>query len=300
MMEMNRLKFILLLLTGVFQFFVAPLSAFKIEIKPSLGSKPPSQCLELGVPSTGYGLFSIFNAVVGVLHEYENLDYEGLVVNLGRTCTYYNRRTGSNCWEYYCEPIKLGKTRGIQKATLTEPEFQTYAMKTTTLSREAVFQIIEEHIKVKKQIKKKVEKFVEETFSNQHIIAIHYRGTDKIREAPRVSYAEMIDNVNNYIITHSLENYKIFIATDEQLFVDTMKAIFHNSVVVYESKRSLDGTPLHYGRSDLDPYKQGEDALIDCLLLARSDVLIRTSSNLSLWSTFFNPYIPVIEVSQAY
>ena len=44
--------------------------------------------------------------------------------------------------------------------------------------------------------------------------------------------------------------------------------------------------------------KEVENALIDCILLSKTDLLIRTSSNFSLASTFFNPKLPVIELSK--
>lgn len=110
----------------------------------------------------------------------------------------------------------------------------------------------------------------------------------------------MIDIIQNYIDSHNLQTFKLFVATDEQLFLTYIENAFPNLVISHNASRSADGTPLHLGRSDINPYQQGEDAIIDCLLLSKGDILIRTSSNLSAWSSYFNPYIPVIDLSKAY
>lgn len=96
---------------------------------------------------------------------------------------------------------------------------------------------------------------------------------------------------------HPYENIKIFIASDEEMFVQFMTdefgdLIFYNQNVM----RSKDNTPIHLKKNS--PYDNGKNALIDSVLLSRGSVLIRTSSNLSLWSTFFNPDIPVIALNE--
>ena len=74
-----------------------------------------------------------------------------------------------------------------------------------------------------------------------------------------------------------------------------MNYVFGDKVCFYSSQRSKDGKPVHYNSED--PYRVGEEALIDCLLLSRTNLLVRTSSNLSLCARYFNPSIPSIEVS---
>jgi hypothetical protein len=43
-------------------------------------------------------------------------------------------------------------------------------------------------------------------------------------------------------------------------------------------------------------YRKGEDVLIDCLLLSRSDFLLRCQSNVGELATYFNPELPVIDL----
>jgi len=256
-----------------------------------------SQYLYLDAPSKKHGLFCLFNFVAGVLSEYEAGNYAGIEVNFEQSCAYYNKSRGSNCWQYYCEPILLGSRKDAALKRFDSQEFGDYALRGRSLRREEVSRIIEKYIKINRAIKNKVRAFLMQHYLNQHVIAVHYRGTDKISEAPRVPYSKVIESVENYITSHSLEQYKIFVATDEKSFLETIKAVFPHAVVAYDATRSSDGKPLHYNRPDADLSKQGEEALIDCLLLSKGNVLIRTSSHLSLWATFFNPYLPVIQLS---
>ena len=56
--------------------------------------------------------------------------------------------------------------------------------------------------------------------------------------------------------------------------------------------RSVDGTPIDVIQGD--NWNKGRDAVLDCLLLSRCDVLVRTASNLGLCAAFFNPRLPVV------
>jgi hypothetical protein len=245
------------------------------------------------------GMFSTFSYVAGVLNEYEKNTYAGMEVNFEDHGLYYDPTHGPNWWEYYCEPIKLGNKKKGYIKRLDSFEYVYYAsFAETKLSREDVRKLIQKYIKVKNPIQKKVDDFVSENFVGHSIISVHYRGTDKSLEAPRVPYDKVVNSVNEYIKDKKFEDYRIFLATDEQKFVDYMQQIFPNIVITYDSKRSTDGKPVHL--STPNNYQVGEEALIDCLLLSRGDVLIRTSSNLSLWSSYFNPKMPVVILSNRY
>ena len=113
-----------------------------------------------------------------------------------------------------------------------------------------------------------------------------------------MAYRDVVDSVNKIIATlPSQADYKIFIATDEYKFLHFMMYRFHKKVCYCEAKRSIGSIPLHLDE-DRNPYQTGEDALIGAILLSRVNFLIRTSSNLSLCSRYFNPELPVLELSQ--
>jgi hypothetical protein len=83
----------------------------------------------------------------------------------------------------------------------------------------------------------------------------------------------------------------IFVATDEAAFVEYMSQRFGNRARYRRMFRSTDGRPIDVVNADGN-YEKGLDAVVDCLLLARTHYLIRTASNLSLCSTLFNAQLP--------
>ena len=245
------------------------------------------------------GMFANFNYVVSLLYEYESHPYAGLEVDFGETGLYYDPQKGPNWWEYYCEPIRLGSKRRSSIKKFTPKEFSHYASRVEkSFNRNLVNGLINKYIKLKPHIQNKIEQFYNDHFKGQYVICVHYRGTDKIHEAPFVPYEIVIDSLNEHIAKNQLENYKIFVATDEERFLQMMNERYPGSIIAYSTLRSNDNHAVHVFAKE--NYLKGEEAIIDCLLLSKGDFLIRTSSNLSIWSTYFNPSIPVNLLIQRY
>lgn len=239
------------------------------------------------------GMFSVFNTVAGFLDLYENGDYAGLEIDFEEKGLYYDPTHGKNWWNYYCQPIKLGSSRKAKIKHYGGDECGERAWHTEkSLSRERVFELVEKYIKFSKFITNKVDKFVEKHFEGKYVIGVHYRGTDKKAEAPRVPYDGVIYLIQKRIKDIKVKNYKIFVATDEEDFLEHIKLAFPLRVAYIPAKRSKDGNPIHFDCSSHN-YEKGEQAIMDTLLLSKTHYLIRTSSNLSLWSTYLNPSLEV-------
>jgi hypothetical protein len=144
---------------------------------------------------------------------------------------------------------------------------------------------------------------VNQFFENHVVIGVHHRGTDKIIECPLVPYektcatiAQVIDN----LFPSQRENLRIYVASDEEAFIDYISARFPSLVIYNNFVRSRDNTtPLHEYNSGYyeSNYQMGREALIDCLLLSRCHVLIKPpTSCLSTTSIRFNPDMPVINL----
>jgi len=156
-------------------------------------------------------------------------------------------------------------------------------------------------------IRQKVERFID-AYLGPDFVGIHWRGTDKISEAPAVCIEQIVQKT--VMVCRSLEKKPacFFLASDDQdlisLVRDRFKAAFPDIPVKTRSDvtRATDGMPVHL-RGNLTPIQRrvmGEDALIDCLILARSMALIRTSSFLSGWCSVFNPALPVYMLNAPY
>ncbi len=236
----------------------------------------------------GFVLYKMFD----LLCQY-NLGYlDGLTFNFGRSGCYYDSAQGENWWEYYFEPIHLGSPTNSKIKIAREgkgyPRYARYRKNLRKETRKAV----SKYVRVKPAILEEVNSFVSANYENAYMIGVHYRGTDKQKEASRVSYEQMIKEVQKKIDSLTFEQrdiYKIFLATDEKDFLDTMLSLFPDKIC-YNSKvvRATDqDSPLHFKHMD-SPYEIGKNAIVDCLLLSKTNFLIKTVSNLSDCALIFN------------
>lgn len=240
------------------------------------------------------GMFSVWMDVLSMVDCYEKGLYSGIQVSFGKEGLYYDENHGENWWEYYCEPIKLGY--GLDIHVMGDPPNSPGWIE-EKLTRHEVRDYIEKYIHVKSFIMDRVAQFQIENFVGNFVISIHYRGTDKfIHEAREVPYENVAKQVDKVIKESGGQKYRIFIATDEQNFLDYMIQKYGDIVCFNDAMRSSNGEPLHVNNSD--PYQQGLETVMDAILLSRGHYLIRTTSNLSRWSTFFNPDLPVFELNQ--
>lgn len=247
----------------------------------------------------GSGMFSQFHDVLSLLIAYEKGYFTGIHVNFDRGL-YYDAKVGPNWWEYYCKPIHLGDRdhSEIKRVTGVQIPNAIPRKQLITYNRKKVYNLIKKYIHVKPQLTKKVTQFVEKYFKNHFVIGVHYRGTDKKIAAPRVRYEEVVTELNKKI-SEVPNNYRIFVATDENDFIEYLKNLFPERVIYLQNViRSTDGSPVHIHAKSR--YKVGEDAILDCLVLSKTDYLIRTTSNLSQWSTYFNPKLPYKNLNELY
>lgn len=250
------------------------------------------------------GMFSMFNDVLYALWEFEHGYLSALTVDFGRRGLYFDSAHGPNWWTYYCEPIVLGAVQEgvVEREYGFNKHYAPWSALKENVPRHEAHALASKYIRPKKRILEKVNQFCKQYFSQHNVIGVHYRGTDKAGEAPRVSYETASQTIQNVLQQRGTPQKpcRIFIATDEQAFIDYARSLWGDSVCYRNTIRSTnEQKAIHYndGRS---PYQLGEEAIIDMLLLSKSDIIIRTSSNLSLWSTYFNLTVPVIELSHRY
>lgn len=234
----------------------------------------------------GRGFFSIFMEILYGLHAYEQGFIAGFEVDCGTTSLYYDPQYGPNFWEYYFEPIVLGNKRAphTRHASNLPLVFKDQRRETNLL--------IQKYIHPKAHIQEKIDNFIAENFQDFYVLGVHYRGTDKKTEAGRVTYEKMIKRIKLQVdeITKTHDDYRIFVATDEQQFIYLMRDTFPGKVCFNsDAIRSFEQDyPVHFD-IDRNPYQIGEDAVIDCILLSKTNFLMLTVSNLSFCSLYFNP-----------
>ena len=257
----------------------------------------PSRKELLVIPSANYdtGLFAAFASVLGLLEHYDNWRryYAGVQVDFGTRGLYYDPSAGNNWWDYFFELVDFGATPDAPKAIISDDEQIRFAKRVErTMPREVGFRLIDRYIRIKQHLRDEVDSYVRDKFGSALVIGIHYRGTDKFEDAPRVPYDRVHAAVLEVIDATAPLRCKLFVATDEQAFLDYARDRFPGRVHCLEMHRSTDGSPIDI--LQVENRRKGKDAVMDCLLLSRCDRLVRTASNLSLCSTLFNPHMPVV------
>ncbi len=120
-------------------------------------------------------------------------------------------------------------------------------------------------------------------------VGIHYRGTDidkaKFRLISVESYIAYLKEVLD-------DRCNIFACSDQAQFIEQIKEAFPGRVFFREIKRSYDSRPLH--RREFYDKQRIEDALMDLLLLSRTQLIYTTGSWFSEIVRFFNPSIKII------
>lgn len=240
------------------------------------------------------GFFSVFFTVLGALDFYDKSteDCTGLIVDFGNQGLYFDTQYGSNWWNYYFEPIKINVDEKSIKIFHDDKHSGFSITAAHQMSVERGNELIKKYVKVKPSIQKKIDQFLQANFKGHTIVGVHYRGTDKRIEAPVVDYEVIMKLVRADL--EKDEAIKIFVATDEDKFLQAMCKNFPGKIISIDGIRSTNGYPVHYtSHGGTKNYKKGEDALIDCILLSQCSKLYRTSSNLSAASERFNPSIKV-------
>lgn len=239
------------------------------------------------------GLFSEVAAVLGFLDHYDRWRhlYAGVKVNFDDGL-YYEPAFGPNWWEYYFEPVEIGGGRGA-RSRVVNPHYHDLCANRVEreMPRATAAKLVEQYIAVRPPVRARIDGYVSEHWGNAFVIGVHYRGTDKAEDAPRVPYQRIESIVRDSMTLAGRDRCRIFLATDEQAFIDYMRQRFGDQLLYREMFRSVDGRPIDVVNPDSN-HQKGLDAVVDCLLLSKTHSLIRTASNLSLCSTFFNAHVP--------
>lgn len=239
---------------------------------------------------TNPGFGALFHAVLGALDGFEEGKYAGLKVEF-KSGVYFDPAVGSNWWEYFFEPINLGNEQAPLYYSTCE-DVCNLVPKGLEICRNRAYELIKKYIHLKPKLQRKVDAFASKRFKNNLIIAVHHRGTDKKLEAPIVPYQTTLFHLNWWVTNQPRKTkIKIYVATDDQEFLDTICSMYPKRVVYNDFVRSKNGEPIHYNDHIYKSnYQKAEEAIIDCLLLARSHILIYpSSSTFSNASLKFNP-----------
>jgi len=153
------------------------------------------------------------------------------------------------------------------------------------------------HYRFRAEVLAEFDVFARDLLGTMPALGVHFRGTDKTGEADRVSPLRMLRAIE-LELAHMPAGSQLFVATDEQAFLDACLQRFGRRVMALpDHRRSTDDRPVH---KDLaaDGYSLGRDALFNCLMLSRCRRVLKTASILSAWAKVFEPALEIYTLSR--
>jgi len=172
--------------------------------------------------------------------------------------------------------------------------------------RTAVFKVIDDNIKIRKETSIKIENFHKEHFpKDQKVMAVHVRGTDKKLEYPHkaLPISAYLSAIKSYLDNTS-DKVSLYVASDNNEAIGEIISNFNKEVekvIVYPSVRM----PKYFSK---DPIcltsaagpAHGEEVLIETKLLSRCDHIICTDSNVAASAIYMNPEMTVDYLNRSY
>lgn len=241
------------------------------------------------------GFGAVFSSVLSALDTYDKGNYSGIKVDLN-SGMYLDQKKGSNWWDYFFEPINFGDETA-PNYVFSQSDVAHLVITGFPMPRERGFELIQKYIHLKPHVQKKIDHFIQKKFKEKFVIGIHHRGTDKKTEAPIVPYETIMFHVD-WWVEHLPKDVKvcIFVATDDQNFLDYIRKIYPKKVIYNKFVRSKDDNPIHDNdKLYQSNYQKGEEAIIDCMLLSKTNLLIfPEASAFSIAALKFNPGLTAI------
>ena len=195
-------------------------------------------------------------------------------------------------------PDLLGKTLFIPYL-LEDPD--------DALRREAST-LLRDYIRPRAYLEEKVDRFFANHMKGRPVIGVHIRGTDAASTEEIRWHRQGSLQLANYVaeigqLLKAEPGARIFVATDEQSSLDRMKGEFGDRVIHYDSVRHSGGQAAGQGPTgwimpayiagDRDrAARNGEEAVIEYLLLARCNHLVHNGSGLARTVLLKAPEMP--------
>jgi hypothetical protein len=257
--------------------------------------------LKIYITIPGYryaGLMSYFIQVIANLYVVENTRNK-LYIKFDENMRYQDLRYGKNVWDYYFDqPFNFTKEEVDAALKIKDVWFDNNLAIPSRLTPDVINaggNIVKKYINLKSHITEKIDKFLtENTQPGDKILAVHKRGTDHITDAPILPLKTYFDYIDERIISYD----KLLLCTDEEYTVQEFKQKYGNKLITYDSIRATDKNNLgvHQSVGLTDPYKMGEDVIIETYLMSQSDFLIKTVSNVSNAALIINPALKYVEI----
>lgn len=245
-----------------------------------------------------------------------------LVVDWSQEFFPYKEAPTANGWDLYFEPIHSEKVYAYinSKKCPSEPKHdKPYCIerwlhyKEYLRYRQFIHDRFFEYITIKQDILEKVDRIYNEHMKDHFCIGMHVRFAQAhVPENPygvSLSLQDYIREAQLQFASYEHRNPKIFLATDSQYVIDEFKKhfdalqlVFTNAFrakykedphLIYEYGKYYTAHPNEFHEKK-PGYFGGLMTLIDCLLLAKCQMMIHSVSNVAEFATWINPHLESI------
>ena len=158
-------------------------------------------------------------------------------------------------------------------------------------------QLFDKYLGFQPDILEETDRFVAAHFTGRKVLGLHYRGTDKAGEAPLVAKEQLLQHIRT-VLAQRPQLELIFVSTDDEKIISFLQqSDLHLPVIFREDAvRSKDGDQFHR-KKEVSKSVVNRDAIVNMLLLSRTDFLLKTASILSDCSVIFNPSLEIRVIS---
>lgn len=239
--------------------------------------------------SNDRGLFSFILQHISNCRELYGSSFKSNFDLRYKTAYFDDKILNKNTWEYFIDSetdLEVSENT-ISEYWLGKVNFYGYDFNYGNIDERIIARdIINKHIKFKKEILNSVDKFFDEKMKGFKILGIHKRGTDISMHHKKID----IDNYF-YEIDLILSDYDIiFLCTDEKEVIDMFK-IRYNNIITIDSKTLSDNPNIPSFKYRKDGYLMGFEVIVESILLSKVDFLLKTNSNVSNFSLLYNPFL---------
>ncbi len=253
------------------------------------------------------------------------------VINFEPECNYrfYAPERGENIWDYYFEPpegityakflslLKQNEIHRSQARWLSAAEstwmhsnapdrIATFWNERQIRSAEEFFKdrrrearcVAAKYIRATAEIRKQLEELDSRVRTGlpRPQIGVHIRGTDLNYTEP-VATNKYFREIRKLVAENNWNEFSIYLATDQQQFVEEFCREFGTQCVATQDCTRGSGSIAPFKLNSLSPWKKGQEALLDLLMMSQSDVLVKGPAGLGEGATWFSKSSTIIDLS---
>lgn len=174
--------------------------------------------------------------------------------------------------------------------------------------RTAAKSVLDRFVRPRAPLQARADEFAARHMAGHHVIGVHARGTDAVSDEELRSHRKgslvlprYVDEIRRLI--ELVPTAKVFVATDDESSLRSLTRSFPDRVIAHPSVRHRGGQPAGQGPTgwlmpayiaqDRDvAAHNGEEAIIEYLLLSRCDYLVHNGSSLARTVLLNAPHLP--------